>query len=109
MNNPYNVNTDIVRITYSGYNSDYYCFRVHVGDSARMAAHMKQSEISEWLFDNATEWFMGNDFPYPDHPKIFFENSKNKDVFVIFKNFIDTVLFENNFKVTGITPSMLNP
>ena len=103
------MNTNNIRITYVGYNSDFYCFRVHVGEAIGMVAHMKQAEISEWLFDNATEWFMGNQFPYPDHPQIFFEDTKKQDVFVIFKNFTDTVLFENKFKVTGITPSMLNP
>ena len=76
-----------------------------------MVSCMKQMELSQWLFDNATtgNWFMGNDFPYPDQPKIFFENAKKNDTFIIFKNFVDVVLFEREFAVTGITPTMLVP
>jgi len=111
MTNPYNVDTDKVRITYSGYNSDFYCFRIHTSEFLNMTGHIKQTEISQWLLDNATmgEWFMGNGFPYSDHPHIFFENSQKHDIFVILKNFSDVIMFEKKFKVTGITPSMLNP
>ena len=109
--NPYDVDTSRIEVTYAGFAEDFYCYRLHIADEGGMESCMFQMEVSQWLFDNAApdEWHMGNDFPYPDHPAIKLHNYGKNDYFVLLKRFTDVMLFETQFPISGLTPTMLVP
>jgi hypothetical protein len=106
--NPYDVDLSQFETTYVGFADGFYCFRLHIADKPGLGACMFQMAVSQWLFDQTQGvWHMGNDFPYKDHPKVSFHNPGANDYFVLLNSFPDVVMFEQEFKVLGLTPSML--
>lgn len=106
--NPYDVDLSQFETTYAGFADGYHCFRLHLVDRPGFDACMFQMAVSQWLFDQTQgDWHMGNDFPYRDHPKVNFHNPGANDYFVLLRAFPDVVMFEQEFKVSGLTPTML--
>ncbi len=106
--NPYDVDLTQFETTYVGFAEGFYCFRLHLNGEPGMGQVMYQMQVSQWLFDRTQgKWHMGNAFPYPDHPKINLHNVGNNDYFVLLALMPDVVLFEREFDVSGLTPSML--
>ena len=107
--NPYDVNfPGKFETAFAGFEKGFYAFRLVLGNHKKLDACMFQMEVSQWLFDNAQgKWYMGNDFPYADHPKMSLYNPNHTDYFVLFEQFVDVVAFEDQFPVNGLSPSML--
>lgn len=107
MENPYALEHDL-EVSFAGYlaGSDAYAYRLHLGEAKGMESCMFQMKVSQWLFDNLMpdDWRMGNDTAGTG-----LLNPEDKDVFVIFETLRDAIQFEDAFKVTGLTPSMLVP
>lgn len=101
--NPYDVRDD-VEVTYAGFHQDAYAFRLRVADEPGMVSVMFQMKVSQWLFDNAEpgRWHMGNDVTGVDNPGA-------NDIYVLIERMTDVVQFEDEFSVSGLTPSMLVP
>ena len=107
---PYDVNYEgKFDIEYVGFSDEHYCFRLRLGGHKGLDACMFEKEVSSWLFDNIKGFYMGNCFPYKDHPKVALSsmNYDKKDSFVVLPRFEDALLFEAQFPVIGTTPSML--
>lgn len=107
MTNPYALEHDL-EISFAGYlaGAGAYAYRIHLGEAQGMESCMFQMKVSQWLFDNLmpTDWRMGNDTTGTG-----LANPGEADVFVIFEGLRDAIQFEDAFKVTGLTPSLLVP
>ncbi len=87
-------------IKFNGNDNEFVCYRLS-GNGVMFVHDCK--EITDWLFDNAnTQWYMGNDFPYDDHPKLNLYNPHKEDTFLIFSNDADALDFEKHFPVSGV-------
>lgn len=107
--NPYDVNyPGKFDIEYVGFADEFYCFRLKFQNKPGFDACMFQMEMSQWLFESTQDkWFMGNQFPYPDHPQVTLVNTGNHDYFVLLRSLADVAQFEHAFPVHGLTPTML--
>jgi hypothetical protein len=106
--NPYDVDLSGFEATYVGFAGEFYCFRLELRDQPGFDSCMFQMKVSQWLFDTTQgKWHMGNDFPYKDHPQVSLYNPGSNDYFVLLQMLPDAILFEREFEVSGITPSML--
>ena len=110
MTNPYDLDLSAFEAVYVGFADDHYCFRLKLSAHKGLGVVMYQAKVSEWLFNNTHgKWYMGNTFPYKDHPTVNLHNPGHNDYFVLLQFFPDVVAFEQEFEVSGITPSMLVP
>ncbi len=109
MANPYDINfPGKFEITYTGFSNEFYCFRLGFEDQKGFDSCVFQMEVSQWLFEMTQgEWFMGNEFPYPDHPAVSIYNPRQNDYFVLFQSLADVAMFEHKFMITGLSPTML--
>ena len=110
MKNPYDLDLSAFEATYEGFADEHYCFRLNLRKHTGLSVVMYQAKVSEWLFNNTHgKWYMGNSFPYKDYPNVSLYNKGNNDYFVLLQFLPDVVAFEQEFEVSGITPSMLVP
>jgi hypothetical protein len=106
--NPYDVDLSSFETSYVGFDGGFYCFKLELRDQPGFDATMFQMEVSQWLFDKTFgKWHMGNGFHGKDAPKVSLYNPGAVDYFVLLESFPDVVAFERDFKVSGLTPSML--
>ncbi len=95
-------------IKFNGFDADFFCYRLDTTHSKGLETLYLEKEITEWAFDNVDgTYYMGNEFPYKDHPKLNLYNPNKGDIFVVFSNYEDSVAFEKMFEVVGITVGAL--
>lgn len=109
--NPYALDHDL-EVSFAGYVSGSagagYVYRLELAEAKGMESCMFQMKVSQWLFDNLMpgDWKMGNDKPFGSKKVA---NPGTTDVFVCFEGLHAAIQFEDSFKVTGLTQSMLVP
>lgn len=96
-------------IIYEGEHSGYYVFRICLGMHKTIAAYGIVESMTEWLNDNAhSKFHIGNDFEtMTNHRNVIFRNPKFADHFVLLETLVDVAIFEHQFEVLGVTPTML--
>lgn len=98
----------MVDVVYTGFDADHFCFRVEGTGVKGIDMIYAQKEMTDWLFENTdNKWFMGNQWPYGDYPKITVVDPSKKDVFVLFSSINDALAFEETFATKGIQISEL--
>jgi hypothetical protein len=106
--NPYDLDTDHIKARYMGFEAGVYCFRIGVANGKGLESIVYEMELFNWLNDNTNgKFYMGNSFPYADHPPVSLDTGNPNDSFVLFERFSDVIQFERDFATVGLTPSML--